>query len=72
MEGWMTLKELAEYLGVSSVGSLRIQIERGALKATRAGYQWVVEEKDAEEYKRLHTAGSGKRGRPPKPKGGTP
>jgi excisionase family DNA binding protein len=66
MEGWMTLKELADYLGVSSVGSLRIQIERGALKATRAGYQWVVSEEEAARYKADHRAGAGKRGRPPK------
>lgn len=62
----MTLKELAEYLGVSSVGSLRIQIERGTLKATRAGYQWLVDDEEAARYKREHRAGAGKRGRPPK------
>jgi len=64
----MTLKELAAYLGISSVGSLRTQIERGALKATRAGNQWMVSDEDAEEYRQLHTAGEGRRGRPPKPK----
>jgi excisionase family DNA binding protein len=62
----MTLKELAEYLGVSSVGSLRVQIERGALKATRAGYQWLVDDEEAARYKADQRAGEGRRGRPPK------
>jgi excisionase family DNA binding protein len=70
MEGWMTLKQLAEYLGVSSIGSLRVQIERGVLKAERLGNQWIVRDEEAARYKAEHRAGEGKRGRPPKERGG--
>lgn len=63
----MTLRELAAYLGISSVGSLRTQIERGALRATRAGNQWMVTETEAERYRDEHRAGEGRRGRRPKP-----
>jgi excisionase family DNA binding protein len=66
MEGWMTLKELAAYLGVTSTSSLRTQIERGALTATRAGNQWMVSEEEAARYRAEHAAREGKRGRPPK------
>ncbi len=62
----MTLKELAAYLGITSVGSLRTQIQRGVLQASRAGNQWMVDKDEAARYKAEHTAGEGKRGRPHK------
>jgi hypothetical protein len=73
VKGYMNLKELAEYLDVKSVGSLRTQIKRGALKAERVSERlYLVSDEEARRYKEQNRAGEGKRGRPPKPKGGTP
>lgn len=62
----MTLDELAEYLGVKSTGSLRVQIQRGVLKAKRVGRRTLlVSRREAERYREEHRAGEGRRGRPP-------
>ncbi len=68
----MNLKELAEYLGVKSVGSLRTQIARGALKADRVSERlYLVSEEEAKRYKDEHRAGEGKPGRRSANGGGT-
>jgi excisionase family DNA binding protein len=63
MEGYMTLAELAAYLGLKSVTGLRAQIHRGVLRATRVGTGrhaiWLVAEGEAERYREEHL---GKRG----------
>jgi hypothetical protein len=66
LEGYVTLEELAQRLGLKSSGGLRTQIKRGVLKATRAGHNWFIAQEEAERYQREH---AGKRGRPPKPTG---
>jgi excisionase family DNA binding protein len=64
MKGYLTLDELAAFLGVTSTGSLRSQIRRGALKAERVGQRtWLVSEEEAAKYKEAHRAGEGKPGR---------
>jgi len=61
----MTLQELADYLGVASTSSLRAQIRRGALQATRVGARtWLVSAEEARRYKEENRAGEGRRGRP--------
>jgi hypothetical protein len=71
LEGYVTLEELARRLGLKSTGGLRTQIQRGVLKASRAGHNWFVEEAEALRYETDH---AGKKGRPPKaaadPEGG--
>lgn len=63
LEDYVTLEELAKRLGLKSSGGLRTQIQRGVLKATRAGHNWFIEKDEAERYQREH---SGRKGRPPK------
>ena len=60
----MNLKELAEYLGVASTGSLRKQIRLGVLKAERVSDRlYLVSEEEARRYKEENRAGEGKPGR---------
>lgn len=60
----MNLRQLAEYLGVVSTGSLRKQIREGVLKAERVSERlYLVSEEEAERYKNEHRAGEGKPGR---------
>jgi len=62
MEGYMTLQELADFLGLKSTGSLRVQIQRGALKAERVGQRtFLVTHEEAERYKAIHLGQKGKR-----------
>ncbi len=63
MEGYVTLEELAQRLGLKSSGALRTQIQRGVLTAVRAGHNWFVAEEEAERYQREH---AGRKGRPPR------
>jgi hypothetical protein len=63
LEGYVTLEQLAQRLGLKSSGALRTQIQRGVLHAVRAGHNWFVTEEEAERYQRDH---AGKKGRPPK------
>lgn len=67
MRGYLTLDELAAFLGVKSTGSLRSQIRRGVLIAERVGQRtWIVSEEEAQRYQTAHRAGEGKPGRRPK------
>ncbi len=60
MEEYLTLEELAAFLGLKSTGSLRVQIQRGAIKATRIGKRTLVVSRDeAERYQRERGAGPG-------------
>ncbi len=62
MEGYMTLRELADFLGLKSTGSLRVQIARGALKAERVGERtFLVTNEEAERYRDIHLGQKGKR-----------
>lgn len=55
----LTLVQAAEALGVSAV-TLRVQIMRGKLRATKPGRDWMVTEREVERYRREHL-------RPPPP-----
>ncbi len=55
----MTVAEAARKLGLSSPGSLRIQIGRGVLKAEKIGRDWLIADDEIERYRREHL---GKRG----------
>lgn len=58
----MTLQELADFLGLKSTGSLRVQIQRGALTAERVGQRtFLVTRDEAERYRDMHLAQKGKR-----------
>lgn len=60
----MNLRELAEYLGIASTSSLRVQIRRGVLKADKVGPRmYLVSDEEAERYRAEHRAGEGKPGR---------
>ncbi len=60
VEGYLSLEQLAEFLGVKSTGSLRVQIQRGAIKAERIGKRtFLVSVVEAERYKRERRAGPG-------------
>jgi hypothetical protein len=70
MEEYMTLIELATFLGVSSTASLRKQIRAGRLAAKRIGaHTLLVSRAEAERYRAEQHAAPGKRGRPPKLEG---
>jgi uncharacterized protein YjcR len=49
MKGYMRLAELAEQLGIQP-DSLRVQVHRGALKASKEGPIWIVTNKEAKRY----------------------
>lgn len=58
----MTLQELADFLGLKSTGSLRVQIQRGALTAERVGQRtFLVTLDEANRYKNIHLGQKGKR-----------
>ena len=49
----LTLREAAEKLGLSPV-TLRIQAERGTLKARKIGRDWMVTPAEVERYRIVH------------------
>ena len=49
----MTVKEAAELLGLAPV-TLRLQILRGKLKATKHGRDWWIHPKEVERYRLEH------------------
>jgi excisionase family DNA binding protein len=51
--GGVTLKEAAERLGLSPT-TLRLQILKGKLKATKRGRDWWVTPKEVERYSQEH------------------
>jgi hypothetical protein len=65
MDGYMTLTELADKIGVKA-GTLRRQVLLGVLKASKVGTGahavWLVSDEEAERYARDH---AGKPGRKP-------
>jgi len=62
MKGYMTLEELAERLGLKSTGSLRVQIQRGSLRADRIGKRtFIISEDEAARYEREHKGKPGRR-----------
>ncbi len=60
MEKYMTVGEAAKKLGLSSDGSLRIQIRAGILRATKRGRDWFIDPEDLEMYRKTYL---GKRGK---------
>lgn len=58
----MTLEELAQRLGLKSTGSLRVQIQRGSLRADRVGKRtYVVSDEEATRYEHGHKGRAGRR-----------
>jgi hypothetical protein len=55
------LKEAAELLGNVTAETLRIQIGKGKLRATKHGRDWWVEPREVERYRR---DSAGRNGRP--------
>lgn len=53
VRGMMTLREAAERLGLSPV-TLRIQAERGTLRARKIGRDWHVTPAEVERYRDVH------------------
>lgn len=51
--GGVTLKQAAELLGLSPT-TLRVQILKGKLKATKRGRDWWVTPKEVERYSQEH------------------
>jgi uncharacterized protein YjcR len=51
MKGYMRLAELAERLHIQP-DSLRVQVHRGALTATKEGRDWFVTDAEAARYER--------------------
>lgn len=51
--GLVTVKEAAELLGLSPV-TLRLQILRGKLKATKRGRDWWLTPREVERYRQEH------------------
>lgn len=49
----MTVKEAAEQLGLSPT-TLRIQIMKGKLKATKRGRDWHITPREVERYRQKH------------------
>ena len=49
----LTLTEAAERLGLSPV-TLRVQIGKGKLRATKPGRDWMLTEREVERYRREH------------------
>jgi excisionase family DNA binding protein len=50
---WLSLQEAAERLGLSA-GTLRLQAERGKLRATKVANRWLVTLAEVERYRREH------------------
>lgn len=72
VEGYLTIEQLAEYLGLKSTGSLRVQIRLGAIKAERVGKKTlIVSIQEAERYKRERNPGPGRPRKPAPTNGGT-
>jgi hypothetical protein len=68
MEGFMTLAQMAEALGLRDTAGLRRSIAAGRLRAELMGKTYIVKDAEVERYRRELL---GKRGRPRKPEGGT-
>lgn len=49
----LTLSQAAELLGLSP-GTLRVQVERGALRARKLGTFWTVTPAEVERYRQDH------------------
>lgn len=49
----LTLREAAELLGLSPV-TLRVQAERGTLRARKIGRDWMVTPAEVERYREVH------------------
>lgn len=49
----MPLREVAEQLGMTP-GSVRVQVNRGVLKARKLGPLWIVDQEEVERYAREH------------------
>lgn len=60
-DGYMTLPQIAERIGVKTTGGLRSQIVRGRLKAHRVGRDWLVANEEAERFIREHSSKPGPR-----------
>jgi excisionase family DNA binding protein len=68
----MTITEAAEYLGLKSTSTLRMQIARGALAAELVGKTYIIKDEEVERYRKMHLHQQGKRTPAPgrKPKAG--
>jgi excisionase family DNA binding protein len=60
LAGVMTLAQAASSLGLATV-TLRVQIQRGKLNATKVGSLWLVTKQEVERYRSEHLG----RGTPP-------
>jgi excisionase family DNA binding protein len=49
---WMTVSEVAEYLGVTG-GRVRQMILAGELPATKFGKNWAIARKDVHEFAKI-------------------
>jgi excisionase family DNA binding protein len=58
----MTLAQAAKSLGLATV-TLRVQTQRGKLRAVKAGSLWLVTKQEVERYRSEHLG----RGTPPAP-----
>jgi excisionase family DNA binding protein len=58
----LTLREAAAQLGITA-DTLRAQVRRGRLSATKLGRDWVVETAEVARYERTSL---GRQGRPPR------
>lgn len=62
----MTLAKAAEVLGLDR-NYLRVAVNRGALKATKLGRDWLVEDSEVERYRLENLGKIGKRKPKPTP-----
>jgi predicted site-specific integrase-resolvase len=67
----MLLAEAARRYGIDRTTLFR-QAKKGVLNAWQEGKTWLVTDVAMDDYMRDHAAAEGRRGRPRKPKGGTP
>lgn len=58
----MTLAQAAAFLGLATV-TLRVQTQRGKLRAVKTGSVWLVTKQEVERYRSEHLG----RGTPPTP-----
>ena len=56
----MTLKEAASVLGIAP-STLRIQAEKGVLRARKVGRDWTVTPGEVDRYRREHLGRIGRR-----------